>query len=262
MYCSKNCGLWFQRVEEVVDQERQEPSIVEPVLQRTETAATLSSTHRQSPLERKRKIDNVDDEDSMSMFKRVRLLEPRYALGPSIEPFSGRSWKRKILQDPSKFKHECKTCGERFTRSTTLREHRRNHKFHPLVAKYLSRVGDVEILKERLDEHLEKRYILEEEKALSQALGLNLAESIQKWLDNYSNTKTLFMDQLEEADLNVANSRQNCFSRGLVDEEGNPTDLASQDSERPFSCSICSKQFSRLKDRNRHEALHLSLNDK
>jgi hypothetical protein len=74
MYCSKNCGLWFQRVEEVVDQEQQEPFIVEPVLQSTETAATPATTHRQSPLDRKRKIENVDVEDSMSMFKRVRLM--------------------------------------------------------------------------------------------------------------------------------------------------------------------------------------------
>ncbi|KAE9376336.1 hypothetical protein N431DRAFT_331300, partial [Stipitochalara longipes BDJ] len=38
-----------------------------------------------------------------------------------------RKRKRTQPKDPVKFKHECNTCGERFTRSTTLREHARTH---------------------------------------------------------------------------------------------------------------------------------------
>ena len=30
-------------------------------------------------------------------------------------------------KDPDKFKHKCNTCGQRFTRATTLREHSRTH---------------------------------------------------------------------------------------------------------------------------------------
>jgi hypothetical protein len=112
-----------------------------------------------------------------------------------------------------------------------------SQEFHPLVTKYLSRVGDVEILKERLDEHLEERYILEDEKAVRQGLGYDLAEPAQKWLDNYSITETLLMNQLEEAELEAANLRQNCFSRGLVDQEGNPTDLESQE-QRYFADDV------------------------
>jgi hypothetical protein len=50
-------------------------------------------------------------------------------LQPSIDSASKLSKKRKrpTPKDPVKFKHECETCGERFTRSTTLREHRRTH---------------------------------------------------------------------------------------------------------------------------------------
>ncbi|PMD22347.1 hypothetical protein NA56DRAFT_538823, partial [Hyaloscypha hepaticicola] len=40
---------------------------------------------------------------------------------------SARKRKRQSTKDPTKFKHECDTCGERFTRSTTLREHSRTH---------------------------------------------------------------------------------------------------------------------------------------
>jgi hypothetical protein len=40
---------------------------------------------------------------------------------------SARKRKSQSTKDPTKFKHECDTCGERFTRSTTLREHSRTH---------------------------------------------------------------------------------------------------------------------------------------
>jgi hypothetical protein len=68
-------------MEEVVEQQQQEP-----MSQPTETVATLTPTHHRSPLAglkplgRKRKVDSINGEESMSMFKRVRLLERRYAL--------------------------------------------------------------------------------------------------------------------------------------------------------------------------------------
>ena len=48
---------------------------------------------------------------------------------PPTESSSHQSKKRKrpTPKDPGKYKHECDTCGERFTRSTTLREHKRIH---------------------------------------------------------------------------------------------------------------------------------------
>jgi len=47
------------------------------------------------------------------------------ALGDSSS--STRKRKRSAQKDPTKFKHQCDVCGERFTRSTTLREHTRTH---------------------------------------------------------------------------------------------------------------------------------------
>lgn len=43
------------------------------------------------------------------------------------ETSSTRKRKRQTPKDPAKFKHECEICGKRFTRSTTLREHKRTH---------------------------------------------------------------------------------------------------------------------------------------
>jgi len=54
--------------------------------------------HRGSPLaqpnpfKRKIKIDNVDVEENMSMFKQIRLLERRYALNHLGGLIPARSW--------------------------------------------------------------------------------------------------------------------------------------------------------------------------
>jgi hypothetical protein len=48
-------------------------------------------------------------------------------LDSTNETSSARKRKRQSAKDQTKFKHECNTCGERFTRSTTLREHSRTH---------------------------------------------------------------------------------------------------------------------------------------
>jgi len=72
---------------------------------------TSGATKRTNPIAMEDQAPNVD------------------ILQPSIDSASKLSKKRKrpTSKDPVKFKHECETCGERFTRSTTLREHKRTH---------------------------------------------------------------------------------------------------------------------------------------
>jgi hypothetical protein len=100
-----------------------------------------------------------------------------------------------------------------------------NQQFHPLVSEYLSKIGDVEIIRERLDWHVEEKYALEEEKETRMRVNVELAELDQQWLDNYSNTENDLLNQLEVAEEEVEKLRLECFSRGLVDEEGNATDF-------------------------------------
>lgn len=97
--------------------------------------------------------------------------------------------------------------------------------FHPLVTEYLSKMGDVDIFQERLDWHLDEKETLEEEKEKRQRVGLDLAPPDQEWLDNYSAAESELLAQLRLAEEIAEKLRVDCFSRGLIDEEGNPTDF-------------------------------------
>ncbi|KAG4435147.1 hypothetical protein IFR05_009379 [Cadophora sp. M221] len=103
--------------------------------------------------------------------------------------------------------------------------------FHPFVAEYLSKVGDVEILKERLEYHEEERFNLEEESATKRRMALELASDDQEWLDNFDTTKYELQDEIdrEERELEVLKTR--CFSAGLIDEDGNIKDFDVREKE-------------------------------
>jgi hypothetical protein len=107
-----------------------------------------------------------------------------------------------------------------------------SEQFHPLVSEYLSKIGDVSILQERIDWHEEERYTLEQEKATRERVGLLLAERDQEWLDSYSTTISLLLKELEEAKEEAKQLRESCYAQGLVDEDGNPTDLETQERQK------------------------------
>ncbi|KAH9206760.1 hypothetical protein DL95DRAFT_66577 [Leptodontidium sp. 2 PMI_412] len=106
-----------------------------------------------------------------------------------------------------------------------------DQEFHPFVAEYLSKVGDVEILKERLEYHEEERFNLEEERATKKRVALDLASDDEEWLDNFDATKRELQDEIdrEEAELEVLKAR--CFSEGLIDEDGDIKDFDVREKE-------------------------------
>lgn len=113
--------------------------------------------------------------------------------------------------------------------SSTYSESEMGLQLYPLVSEYRSKLGDVEILRERLDGHQEEKDILEEEKEKRQRVNLELAQEDETWLDNYSSIENDLLSQIKAAEDEAENLRQECFSRGLVDEEGEPTDFESQE---------------------------------
>jgi len=96
---------------------------------------------------------------------------------------------------------------------------------HPLVSEYLSKVGDVEILRERLDWHVDEKYTLEEERERRDRVGMALAEDDQKWLDNYSVAENALIEEFEQAEKEAVQLKQKCLALGLVDDDGEPTNL-------------------------------------
>jgi hypothetical protein len=101
--------------------------------------------------------------------------------------------------------------------------------FHPLVNAYLSKIGDVEIFRERLEWHSEEKLTLLEEKETKEHVNLKLAEADQKWLDNYAEAEIALIKQFEEAQEEAEHLRMQCYSLGLVNEDGEPLDFERQE---------------------------------
>ncbi|PMD40891.1 hypothetical protein L207DRAFT_347061 [Hyaloscypha variabilis F] len=101
--------------------------------------------------------------------------------------------------------------------------------FHPTIAEYLSKIGDVEILRERLDWHVEEKLALEEEKETKERVDRKIAEPDQEWLDNYAEAEAALIKQLQEAEYEAERLRALCDSLGLLDENGEPLDLERQE---------------------------------
>ncbi|KAE9367983.1 hypothetical protein N431DRAFT_429251 [Stipitochalara longipes BDJ] len=101
--------------------------------------------------------------------------------------------------------------------------------YHPLVAEYLSKLGDVEIFHERLEWHIEEKLNLDEEKATKKRVNRTLADADQGWLDNYADAETDLKKRLQEAEEEAEKLRMKCYSLGLIDEDGEPLDFERQE---------------------------------
>jgi len=102
---------------------------------------------------------------------------------------------------------------------------------HPLVAKYLSKLGDVDILQERFDWRVEEKFQLEGERESRALVNLELPLASQTWLDNYEIEEEELLKQLDKAEEEAEQLKQECLMQGLVDEDGNPTDFERQERE-------------------------------
>lgn len=103
--------------------------------------------------------------------------------------------------------------------------------FHPLVTEYLSKVGDVEILKERLEYHEEEMFNLVEEKATKQKVHRDLAPEDQDFLDTFEAKKRELLDELarEQAEADIL--KRKCLSQRLIEEDGAPKEFQVREQE-------------------------------
>ncbi|KAE9374403.1 hypothetical protein N431DRAFT_215029 [Stipitochalara longipes BDJ] len=105
--------------------------------------------------------------------------------------------------------------------------------YHPLVSEYLKKLGDVDIFRERLEWHTEEKDALEREREERKRVNLVLAVADQEWLDGFSDSESKLKNQLKKAEDETEELRKECYSRGLVDEEGEPLEF--KESERGAS---------------------------
>jgi hypothetical protein len=97
--------------------------------------------------------------------------------------------------------------------------------FHPLVSRYLSRMGDLDLLQERFEDLLDEKRGLEEQRERRRQLGLTLDPEDQQWLENAQSAEDDLSEKIRILHKDLEVMKLDCLSRGLVDEDGEPTDF-------------------------------------
>jgi hypothetical protein len=101
--------------------------------------------------------------------------------------------------------------------------------YDPEVTKFLSRIGDLDLLQEQLVELEEEIGALEEEKHSRQRFGLALAPEDQAWLDNSQFQVVELLEKIRISKSDVDQMRQDCLSANLINEYDEPTDFQSRE---------------------------------
>lgn len=100
--------------------------------------------------------------------------------------------------------------------------------YHPLVTKYLSRKGDLENLREQLDDLEEERESLKELKRVRMLGNIPLGLNEQAELDEIVMSIPRLLIEIENTRNTVRDLREQCLEMALVDEDGEPVDTDSQ----------------------------------
>ncbi|KUJ07132.1 uncharacterized protein LY89DRAFT_691933 [Mollisia scopiformis] len=101
--------------------------------------------------------------------------------------------------------------------------------YHPLVNEYLSKLGDLDLMQERLDEFRDEKAALEGEKQSRQRFGLVLDAIDQEWLDDAEAEYSEIIGKIRALEKDLERLKQICLSKNLIDEGGDPTDFQSQE---------------------------------
>jgi hypothetical protein len=103
--------------------------------------------------------------------------------------------------------------------------------FHPLVTEYLSRLGDVDIFRERHERHLEEKEALESDRETRRRVNLTLSPEDEAWLQESDYLENEVLRDLQKAQTEAEELRKKCLTAGLLDENGEPKDFQTQEQE-------------------------------
>jgi hypothetical protein len=86
----------------------------------------------------------------------------------------------------------------------------------PLLSEYLSRVGDVNILEERLSDLDWERFEIEEQERLRSSVNISLGEESRQFLMNYDKWQSEIQAELDTAKGDVVLLRARCKEEGIL----------------------------------------------
>jgi len=93
------------------------------------------------------------------------------------------------------------------------------------VVEFQDKQGDLDLLRERLDELLDEESALEGSRMRRDLFGMALSTEDQRWLDNSQNAKDEVQRDIRKVEIDVDRLREECLAKGLIDEYGEPTDF-------------------------------------
>lgn len=100
---------------------------------------------------------------------------------------------------------------------------------HPLAKAFLSKLGDTYLLYEELSDLTDEKNRLEAEANARLRISWSLSSGEQAFLDNFVATKAQIEQKISSLETELEGRRQDCRSRGLIDENDEPTSLISQE---------------------------------
>jgi hypothetical protein len=101
--------------------------------------------------------------------------------------------------------------------------------YHPLVTKYLSRMGDLDLLLERRVELVEEKEALEEKKESRLRFGLTLDPDDLDWLETSQSVEEDLIEKIKQMEKELEDMKRTCIDQGLVDEDGEPTSFQNRE---------------------------------
>jgi len=96
---------------------------------------------------------------------------------------------------------------------------------HPLTEKFLRELGDLDLLREQVDDMMEEKELLEEQRETRKLVGLDLGLEAQSWLADSSLALASLYQRMRATELEVKELRRECLARQLVDEFDNPREF-------------------------------------
>ncbi|KAH6668950.1 hypothetical protein B0J14DRAFT_153540 [Halenospora varia] len=112
---------------------------------------------------------------------------------------------------------------------TPTREELENLKYHPRVELLLSNLGQLDLLYDRLEDLLEDKEEVDEEKRTRELSSRVLEQHDQTFLDNFQAHEKELRNAITDLEARITVMREECLLHGLIDRNDEPTDLRSQE---------------------------------
>ena len=100
---------------------------------------------------------------------------------------------------------------------------------HPLVTQFLLKKGELNILRERIDELLDEKMRLEDIKDSLRLVGRFLVPEDQAWLDKFPASEAKLQQDIKVLSDQVDFMRRDCFDRKLINDQDQAIDFQGQE---------------------------------